>query len=193
MYRLIIILVCIVVFINSCNSVISTQFGTHKLRKMTMQQVEEQGLGDADYVEITDAYLSTDFIHVPAEDSTKSGTIIYPVLNQDNYQKYTQKQPNVDVQLIAWSENIPWKCWETDNCIEKGKQTLIGIVRTIDAENDKSANLSSSYNLATTTYFVETNRTPTPWYWHALLMLVTAITILILELWRLKKHTKLNS
>ena len=79
--RLLIILGCVVVFINGCNSLISQHFGTHKLRGYTMEEVQQTGIGDADFIEVSGALLSGDFVFKAAKSPTNPGVIIYPVLS----------------------------------------------------------------------------------------------------------------
>ena len=92
--RIIIILLCLVFFINGCNSLISQFFGTHKLRSFDMAEVAEKGIGDADYVEITNARFEPDFVYQEAEEPGSPPIILYPV--------FAESSPAQTPALLAW-------------------------------------------------------------------------------------------
>lgn len=183
LFRFLFILACIVVFINSCNSVVSLNFGTHKLRSFTMAEIEATGLGDADFVEITDAQLSGDFIHAPGTKEKDGGLVLYPVLSKKGLEAY-EKGEKPMAPIVAWTDSFIWECLEANNCAPKGETTIKGVIRKMEPEKDKSQSLK--VQLPELPVYLEVGRVPTPWYWHALLMLVAGGSVLFLEIRRLK-------
>ena len=189
LFRFIFILLCIVGFINSCNSIISLNFGTHKLRSVSMSEIEKDGLGDADFIEITDAYLSGDFIHAKGTKKEDGGLIIYPILSENQFQ-VLDKEEKAKTGLFAWTDTFVWDCLEEKSCAPKGKTTVKGVIRTIYPEKDKSSDFNEQFELADVPIFIEAGRVPTPWYIHLLLMILAAGGILTLEIWRLNREKK---
>ena len=60
MLRLTVLFVGVVLMITGCNGLLSTGFGTHKLRTLTAEQAVRNGVGDADYVALSGGYLRQD-------------------------------------------------------------------------------------------------------------------------------------
>ena len=104
-FRVIIVILCLTVFINGCNSLISLQFGTHKLRTISIDQVIENGVGDADYLEITGAWQTDDYIYVPGKKPPETAVIIYPLLSEDQVQKVESGQ-QIAPAVIAWTKQF---------------------------------------------------------------------------------------
>ncbi|KAA3640741.1 MAG: hypothetical protein DWQ02_01555 [Bacteroidetes bacterium] len=184
LFRFVFILACVVIFINSCNSVVSLNFGTHKLRSFTMEEVESSGLGDSDFVEITDAQLTGDFIHAPGTKEKDGGLVLYPLLSKKGLEAY-EKGESPSARIVAWTDIFEWDCLEAKNCAPKGETTIKGVIRKMEPEKDKSQSLN--VQLPELPIYLEVGREPTPWYWHALLMLIAGGSILFLEIRRLKK------
>lgn len=186
LFRFLFILGCVVIFINSCNSVVSLNFGTHKLRSFTMEEVETNGLGDSDFVEITDVHLTGDFIHAPGTKKNDGGLVLYPLLSEKGLAAY-EKGTKPLTSIIAWTDIFEWDCLEANNCAPKGQTTIMGVIRKMEPEKDKSTSLQVT--LPEVPVYLEVGREPTPWYWHALLMLITGGSILFIEIRRLTKKS----
>jgi hypothetical protein len=151
-----------------------------------MEEVETEGLGDADFVEITDVHLSGDFIHVPGTKKNDGGLILYPVLSKQALKAY-EKGEKPKANIIAWTDIFEWDCLEAKNCAPKGETTIKGVIRKMVPEKDKSQSLE--VHLPELPVYLEVGRIPTPWYWHALLMLITGGGVLFLEIRRLRKKS----
>lgn len=187
LYRFAIILVCVVLFINSCNSLISTQIGTHKLRAYDMATVMSSGVGDADFLEISDATLTGEFVHVPnAEDATKNGIILYPVLTpaQIDAQKAGQR---VQPAILAWTEYFDPGCVARKDCVPTGQHTLRGVTSRPKKAQDRRDELTGQYDWPDNVIYLEVGRAPMAWHWHLIIMVLTLVTGLILEGSRQKK------
>ncbi|HMQ49755.1 MAG TPA: hypothetical protein PKA00_19700 [Saprospiraceae bacterium] len=179
--RIVFILVCLVFFINGCNSLISQYFGTHKLRSFSINEVLKEGIGDSDYVEISDAWLSGDFAYTHGKIKEESGLILYPVLSQAQLQAKQQGE-KVQVQVIAWTADFHSPCVDEKNCIQAGSSTLKGVVRDLPQDRRKPELLQPmGYELADNVLYVNHDQAPLPWYWNAGMMLGAALIIYIVE------------
>lgn len=178
--RLLIILACVVVFINGCNSVISQHFGTHKLRTYTIEEVAGDGLGDADFVEVENAWLPGDFVYKAAKSPSNPGVIIYPVLTREQL-ALRDSGRQVEPALIAWTTDFPAQCVDAGNCIERGQITLKGIVRDLPKDRRAAGLLGEKgYLISETALRIEHGREPLAWYWNVLMMLgATALAVAV--------------
>lgn len=176
LFRVVIVLICVVAFINGCNSLISRVAGTHKLREYTMTQVLGEGIGDADYVELREAFKSGDFVHTPPLKRGYKPVVAYPVLSKaqmDSLEKGLVVHPAV----IAWSQRFDEACVNAGNCAPQGAFTLSGITRDLDNERNRSKSLpTTKFAVPENAIFIETGRKPLDWYWNLLFM---ALAVLI--------------
>lgn len=65
-FRYLVLFGGVVLMINGCNGLISGAFGTHRLRNLSIQEIEQNDLGDADFVGISGGQLLE--AHVSIED-----------------------------------------------------------------------------------------------------------------------------
>ncbi len=181
--RIIIILACVLVFVNGCNSLISGVAGTHKLRSFSMEEVYDEGLGDADFVEISDAWTSGDYLYQPHRRASWPGFVHWPVLSKAQLDSL-EKDQQVTVSLIAWTRRYEEGCTDRGDCIEKGAVRLKGLVRPFNNRFNRLSSLSSQqFELAEELSYIEYNRQPLAWYWNLALMVGAAIIIWLQEQW----------
>ncbi len=181
--RILIILACVVVFINSCNSLISQNFGTHKLRTYTMEEAVESGIGDADFIELKNAYLSGDFVFKAAENPNGPGVVIYPVLSASQLEAHGRGE-TVAPDFIAWTTDFPSQCVEAGNCVEKGQLSLKGIVRSLPDDRQGQQQLENKgYEITEQAIFIDHGQEPLAWYWNLLMMIGAAAVAFLVELY----------
>lgn len=194
LFRFLIILGCIVLFINGCNSLISQHFGTHKLRSFQMEEVLTNGIGDADFVEISGAWTNDDFIHVPDKnDPKKAGMILFPVLSEDQLQKLDGNEV-VKTKIIAWSEDFPYECLAAKSCAARQERILKGITRKINDERNKVKELPpDKYQLMDNVIYLNINNAPTAWYWNLLMMVVAFLTVWLIQVNQFKKKKEIQN
>ena len=188
--RLLIILACVVVFINGCNSVISQNFGTHKLRTYSIEDVLKNGLGDADFVEIENAWLPGDFVYKAAKNPKNPGVIIYPVLSRE---QLAQRDSGLQVEpaAIAWTMNFPSQCVDAGNCIKRGPVSLRGVVRQLPKDRRAAGLLrEKGYRISDTAFRIEHGRAPLAWYWNVLMMLGAVALAIGIEAYGQGKNRK---
>ena len=187
LFRLITVFACVVIFINGCNSLISQFVGTHKLRTHEMAAVVNDGLGDADYVEINNAWTTGDFIYAPPVRTQKKGLIIFPILSEEQMKQHERGEA-VKVQLMGWSEDYTQECLDAKTCMPKQKMTITGIMRDIPQEKNKVDEFSpQQYQLSETMFFMEKDRSPLEWYYNLAMMLGAVAIGFGIEYYNLKK------
>ncbi|MCB0596690.1 MAG: hypothetical protein H6557_33220 [Lewinellaceae bacterium] len=188
--RILIILGCVVVFINGCNSLISQHFGTHKLRGYTMEEVQQSGVGDADFIEVENAVLSGDFVFKAAKSPTNPGVIIYPVLSREQLAAHNRGE-TVSPNIIAWTTDFPSQCVEAGNCIKAGPLALKGIVRNLPDDRQGQGQLEEKgYRVADSAIYLDHGQAPLAWYWNLLLMLGAAAAIFGIEAYSHSRQRK---
>jgi hypothetical protein len=187
LFRIVIVLVCVVSFINGCSSLISRVGGTHKLRTYTMEQVLEKGIGDADYILVEGAWRSGDFVHTPPLKRGYKPVVAYPVLTSAQSDSVVAGM-TVRPAVIAWSQKFDPACVELGTCALQGAFVLEGITRKIDKERNRSKELEEKrYSIADNIVYIEIGRKPLDWYWNLAIMLAAAAIGGGVELYHFRK------
>ncbi len=169
--RLTAILLCIVFFITGCNSLISQFFGTHKLRSLSVDEALDQGLGDADYVELLDAWQTGDYIVVPPKTTADRAVLIFPIVGKVQLEKLDAGQ-TITPQIIGWTKNFSIQCDDANNCAPRLNMDYQGIVREMRRQKNRAHMLPDNrYQLPEDVVYVEVGRAPLAWYWNLLMML----------------------
>lgn len=169
--RIIAILFCVVFLVNGCNSLISQFFGTHKLRDFTMQSVWEDGIGDSDYVNITGAWQSGDYIVVPPRTAADRAVLIFPLLTKEQLDAAEAGQV-VEPRIICWTREFSLNCDEENTCAPRAEVEIKGIIREIRRQKNKAHMLASDkYRLPENVDYIEVGRAPLAWYWNLLIVL----------------------
>lgn len=180
--RVIIILLCLVFFINGCNSLVSQFFGTQKLRSFDMETVAQEGIGDADYVEIKGARFVTDFVYHDPGEPGNPPILLYPV--------FAGGEQDTNPIILAWTADFFDPCVEADTCISAGIRTLEGVVRPLPRDNRAALGQlrEKGYKWAEPPLVINHNEAPVNWYWNALMMLGAAVVAIGMEaIYNLKK------
>ena len=186
--RIIIILVCVTFFINGCNSLISQFFGSHKLRVSDYELAAKEGIGDADFIELENTYLSGDFVYQESEYPNTPGVIIYPLLTAEQVKKREQGQ-KVSPSFIAWTADFHAPCVEENNCINSGIKSIKGVVREVPKDRQEGIQKLESlgYDVGEVN-FINDGQEPVLWYWNALTMLIAAGIAVGLEAYYNRKN-----
>lgn len=196
--RILLILGCVVVFINGCNSLISQHFGTHKLRAYTMEAAQQSGIGDADFIELSGGWLPGDFVFKAAKSPTNPGVIIYPVLSEAQLAAHRRGEA-VTPDIIAWTTDFPSQCVEAGDCIKAGPVELKGIVRELPDDRQGQWQLEAKgYRIADGAIYIEHGQEPLAWHWNLLMMLGAAAAALGVEAYgqsrqRKRQRNKINN
>jgi hypothetical protein len=103
--RYIVLFVGVVLMITGCNNLISQNFGTHNLRSVDLKEVEAEGLGDADFVEITGGELGNAFLVGNALHATDKDYILRPILTRQQAANW-YSGATVQASLIGWFKTM---------------------------------------------------------------------------------------
>ncbi len=193
LYRLVIVLACVVCFINSCNSLISGLTGTHKLRQFSMETLESAGIGDSDFVTITGAYRTGDFLITPPTKNNPKAALQYPVVSAKSLEnlKIKGKTP---VKLIVWTEDFDLRCANSHNCIQQGAFDLKGVVYQLPKNRNRIKDFDANkYQFAENIIYIQTERAPIAWYWHLVIMVGAVGLALVTEFWYNRKAKRLKT
>jgi hypothetical protein len=169
--RLTAMLICIVFFITGCNSLISQFFGTHKLRIYSIEEAITKGIGDSDFVEITGAWQTGDYIVVPPRNESDKPILIFPLLSEQQLREM-EKGEQVAPRFIAWTKNFSIECDEQKTCAPKLGINAQGVIREMLRQKNKAHMLSEKkYVLPDNVNYIEVGRQPLEWYWNLLMVI----------------------
>jgi hypothetical protein len=167
--RLLIVLSGIVLTINGCNGLLSQFFGTHKLQTYHAETALREGVGDADFVSLTDGFTTGRFVVGPALHETDKDILLYPIFSAAQADSLEQGQ-SVTAGIIGWETNYDPPCIERADCVAAGSRTLTGLVREPNPRKNRVADLGSEQvRIAGRPLFMEIDREPLAWYWNLLM------------------------
>jgi hypothetical protein len=164
-------LICIVFFITGCNSLISQFFGTHKLRTFTIEEAISTGIGDSDFIALTGAWQTGDYIVVPPRNESDKPILIYPLLSEQQLAEM-EKGEQVEPRFIAWTKNFSMECDDNKRCAPKLGINVQGVIRQMRRQKNKAHMLSEKkYILPDHVDYLEIGREPLEWYWNLLMVI----------------------
>lgn len=167
--RLLIVLAGIVVMINGCNSLISQQFGTHKLRTFTVAEVVGNGLEDADFVRLEDAELTDNYLVGPALRASDEDYHLHAILTPDQMGQYNQGK-TVEAGVIGWYK-IPYQdCTKNGDCMPPAPVVIQGLVtEPSDKKNPIAQWADQRIILPEKVVYLQLWKEPLAWYWNLLM------------------------
>lgn len=169
--RMIAMLFCIVFFINGCNSLISQFFGTHKLRTFSMANAVVEGIGDSDFVELTNVWQSGDYIVVPPRTGADKAVLIFPLLTEKQLAAADAGE-KIQPRYIGWTKNFSLDCDAENTCAPRLNRDIKGVVRQMQRQKNKAHMLAANkYELPDNVEYIEVGRHPTAWYWNLLFVI----------------------
>ena len=150
---------------------------------MTVEEIEKNGLGDADYVEITGVNLTGDYVVTPPQREGWPAMVQYPILSATKKAEYAQNGA-VSVAIVGWTKEYTEGCIERGDCITAKENLVVkGSVRRLRKGLLRIQNLSSkNYQIPVEkVIMIQVDKAPLNWYWHLLIMVVIALSIFLLE------------
>lgn len=183
--RTIILLVCIVTFINGCNGLISQKFGSRQLHSYSMDQARKSGLSDIDFIELKDAQVTGDFIFAPGRSENDRTVVLYPLVDSLQLDSLRQGQ-QVWVKLVGWEKRRPGSIPDTVS-INTQRPIYRGMVRQPGSRFNRADELNKEkFRLARNPVLIEMGKEPLEWYWNVVMMLA-AFGLFILLSRKLKR------
>lgn len=170
--RYLTLFVGVVATINGCNGLISSQFGTHRLRTHTADQLSNEGLGDADYLELTGVLVAPVQLFNPPGHFFSSGTIQKPLFTKEQLSAY-ELGDTVAPLVILWTP-ISAPAASPPNLLPA--TTSDTSIRGLVAEPPLTIGNSREWALDRIkindqTIYLANNQAPMAWYWNLLLFL----------------------
>ena len=181
-FRYILLLTCIALFINGCNSLISNVAGTHKLRDYSYGQIVQDGIGDADHISISDGWtLSNEFLVILPEGRFKRSILVYPILSELQKERLENGQ-KITPEVLAWTHKFDPNCASDNSCLTSGSKERKGLVANYNRvknnlPNYKNKNIIFEEDII----FLEDGRRPIAWYWHLVTMIGVVLIALFVE------------
>ncbi len=178
----------IVLMITGCNSLISQNFGTHRLRTVTVKAAASGGLGDADYVELENAVIGAAMIVGPALRSTDKDYILRPILTQEEATAWANGQV-ITTNLIAWSETDNPACTQAPGCPPGADEPVRGLLSAPTwRKNPTELWMGQRISLAEDVTYLQLGERPMAWYWNLLLFLGGLVLAVLPEARRFSKR-----
>jgi hypothetical protein len=170
-FRYLVLFGGIALMITGCNSLISQNFGTHRLRTLDAATAAAGGLGDADYVQLTNAIIGEAFIVGPALRSSDKDYVLRPILDPEQAAAW-KNGATVTTNLVAWSETTDPACTKSPGCPPAVAEAVIGLLsEPTSRKNPVSQWSGQRIELAPATTYLQLNEKPMVWYWNLLLFL----------------------
>lgn len=179
-----------VLMITGCNGLVSQNFGTHRLRTVPAATAIADGLGDADFVELTEAIVGEPEIIGPALRSSDKDYVLRPVFTPAQQQAWASGQ-TVTASIIAWTESTgsngkdyPY-CTAPDYC---GMRGLLSV--PTDQKNPVEQWTGQRITLSPDVIYFQLGEQPMAWYWNLLLFVGGGLLAMIPEARRFSKNRK---
>lgn len=157
-----------------------------------MQQTKVEGLGDADYVTLTDAHINGDYVFVPNRNESWPGFIEFPILDQQQ-KKDLAAGKKVRVYIVGWTKKYDENCVERGDCVPVEDLSISGLVRPMNKRFDKTNEWPvEKYELVEEPIYIEVNRAPLAWYWNLTFMIAAVGIAFGIEKWLSEKEKKIQ-
>ena len=144
----------IIAMISGCNGLVSSTFGTHRLRQINLAETTT-GVGDADFLRITDGRLSDTVL---AQVTGDDGKRYYFVAVED--EKGGLPQLPVAFYPVAWS---------TTPLTIHSSAPITGTVENPPGRVRERLRQQAALPAARAYVYLRLDRRPLPWYWQAAL------------------------
>lgn len=179
----------IVIMITGCNSLVSQNFGTHRLRTITAPEATVVGIGDADFVEVSGITFGQPQLTSPA-DKPKNGQYVYrPLLNADQLAEW-QGGAVVPVSLVGWFKSTDPACNGPEPCLPHTEKRVIGLVNEPAARKNPVGEWAGQrIALAEPVVYLELGQEPMAWYWNLGMFLAGGMLAFLPEARRFRKKS----
>ncbi|OAV45228.1 hypothetical protein [Lewinella sp. 4G2] len=168
-FRYLLLFAGIVFMINGCNGLVSSRFGTHSLRTLDLATLANDGLGDADYIAVTNAYLGSAKLATESGGFWAAPTIQRPLLTGEQTEAVARGETATPV-LIAWSD------YPAPATAQNAREVLVqtkdfkGLVATPAITNPAHWE-ENGVLVDEETRYLKIGEEPMAWYWNLLLFL----------------------
>jgi len=181
----------IVLMITGCNSLISQNFGTHRLRTRDLARVPGEGLGDADFVELANAVISTPAQTSPAGQAWQKDHVYRPLLTPAQQAEW-QAGATVRSNVIGWFKTTDPACSTAAGCPPPATGQTRGLLNAPDANRqpDHGAWRAERIEVPEQPLYLQLGEQPMAWYWNLVLIVLGLSLALLPEYRRHSQRTK---
>lgn len=177
----------IVLMITGCNSLISQQFGTHRLRTIPLGEVLEMGVGDADFIELTSAEIGAAMIVGKALRTSDKDYVLRPILTPSAAAEWAQGN-TVTAKMVGWTETLDTDCTTFPGCPPEVGVPIRGLISApTDKKNPLELWEAQRINLDSNPVYLQLYQQPLAWYWNLIILLVGLALAIIPEA---RRHAK---
>lgn len=178
--------------ITGCNSLISQQFGTHRLRTFDVKEATAEGFGDADFVEVTGGMVGEPMIVGPALRSTDKDYVLRPIFTEEQAGEWAAGE-TVITSLIGWSETEDPACIKAPGCLPAPNTPVRGLLsEPTDRKNPVEEWAAQRVKLAAEPVYLQLYEQPMAWYWNLALFLSGLLLAILPEAYRFQKKKRLD-
>ncbi|MTB51074.1 hypothetical protein [Lewinella sp. W8] len=178
----------VVLMITGCNNLISQNFGTHNLRTVALEEVIAEGLGDADYVEITGGELGNALLVGPALRVTDKDYILRPILTRQQAANW-YSGATVRASVIGWFKNNDPDCVTAEGCPPDKSLPIKGLIGPpTDKKNPVELWSTQRIKLEDQVTYIQLYEEPMAWYWNLIMFLGGLLVAIVPEAWRFQKR-----
>ena len=192
LFRYLTLFVGIVATINGCNGLISSQYGTHRLRTLTSTDLITNGLGDADFIELTDVVIGSVKVENEAGTFFAPATIQRPLFSPEQERQY-RKGATVAPLAILWSKHTAPAASPFTNLETNTTASIRGLITeppltvfNISEWNDNRLTVTGA------TPYIAYNKAPMAWYWNLVIFLGGLVLAVLPEARRFNQNKALE-
>lgn len=159
----------IVMMITGCNSLVSQNFGTHRLRTLDVTEASARSIGDADFVEIAGAVIGDVAVTTPQRDLWGKTVVCRPILSPEQ-QSAWKNGSTVATQLFGCFKTEDPTCYTAPACLPHTGERVIGLVADpTDAEALAAQWGQHRIKPKEKPVYLQLGEKPVVWYWNLLL------------------------
>jgi hypothetical protein len=161
----------IVLMITGCNSLVSQNFGTHRLRTLDISEASAQAIGEADFVEVAGAMIGEVAVTTPKQDLWGKTIVCRPILSPEQ-QRAWKSGSTVETQLFGCFKTEDPTCHTDPNCLPYTGQQTIGLI----TEPDEAEAIAAQWGqhrikLKEKVVYLQLGEKPMAWHWNLLLFI----------------------
>ncbi|TXF91646.1 hypothetical protein FUA23_00240 [Neolewinella aurantiaca] len=159
----------IVLMITGCNSLVSQNFGTHRLRTLDVTEADAQAIGEADFIEVAGAVMAKVAVTTSKKDFWGNTTVCRPLLSPGQQQSLNAGTA-IETQLVVCFKTEDPACHEDPACLPYSGTRAIGLVgEPQDAEQLLAQLAQHQIRLKSPVVFLQLGEKPMAWYWNLLI------------------------
>jgi hypothetical protein len=178
-FRVILTFVSIAALINGCSGLISQQFGSLKLHVFEMKDLHQADLGRKEFIRLSDAQITGDFIFAPGKVENDRAVVLYPLVDEAQLDSLRGGQ-KIHINLMAWEHRRPGSVADTVSLGTQPKEYL-GLIRPPGKRFEQPETLDSNkYQMSKNLAYLAIGRKPLSWQWNAGIMLAALLVLLLM-------------